>query len=71
MNRRIDPESAGVVHWPHIWRCLRVQSLCMATPGAPWTNAKNEWSDDVGYCLDRYSTLAELAEETARRNAIE
>lgn len=67
MNRRIDPEQTGPVYWPHIWRTLRVQGACKPVPGWPWSNMRGEWTEDAGYCLDRFSTRAELADQHSDR----
>jgi hypothetical protein len=66
MNRRIDPEAPGVVHWPQIWRSLRTSRKCKAVPGEDWLCSGIEWDVDTGYCLDRFSTNAELAEQRKR-----
>lgn len=69
MNRRIDPEQLGAVCWPQIWRSLRVSRRCKPVQNGYWMRSKDEWDVDTGYCLDRYSTLAEMTSEDNRRAA--
>lgn len=69
VSRRLDPEDSGVIYWPQIWRSLRVVAKCkpVPAPSGYWMHDKIEWDVDTGYCLDRFSTLAELTEECDRR----
>lgn len=62
VNRRIDPESTGPIHWPSIWRQLKVKSNCRTVGRHELFGGKDVWDGDLGYCLDRPNTRGELVE---------
>jgi hypothetical protein len=62
LNRRQDPEALPIINWPYFWARLRAYGKCRVVPDLPWSDGKEVWSEDIGYCLDRPSTKAELNE---------